>query len=85
VHGVNDVSHTELQTAEPIVPEQSTFDVEMATEKLKRHESPSNDQIPAELVEVGDRTIHSEIHKLVSSFWSKEELLESGKSQLVYL
>jgi hypothetical protein len=37
VHGVNDVIHIDLQTTEPIVPDPSTFDVEMATENLKRH------------------------------------------------
>jgi hypothetical protein len=85
VYGVNDVRHIQLQTAETLVPEPSAFEVEMATEKLKRQVSPSNDEISAELVEARDRTIHSEIHKLVSSFWSKQELSESGKSQSVYL
>ena len=35
VHGVNDVRQTELHTAEPLVPEPSAFDVEMAVGKLK--------------------------------------------------
>jgi len=33
VHEVNDVSHTEIHTAEPLVPEPSAFEVEMAIEK----------------------------------------------------
>jgi len=33
-HGVNDVRHTEIHTAEPLVPETSAFEVEMAIEKL---------------------------------------------------
>jgi hypothetical protein len=37
VHGVNDVWHTELHTAEPLVPEPSAFEVELAIEKLKSH------------------------------------------------
>jgi hypothetical protein len=40
VHGVNDVRQTEVHTAEPLVPEPSAFEVEMAIEKLKRHKSP---------------------------------------------
>jgi hypothetical protein len=37
---------TEIRTAQPIVPELSAFEVEMAIEKLKRHKSPGIDQIP---------------------------------------
>jgi len=32
-HGVNDVSQTEIHTAESLVPEPCTFEVELATEK----------------------------------------------------
>ena len=35
IHGVNDVRHTELHTAEPIMPEPSAFEVELAIEMLK--------------------------------------------------
>jgi hypothetical protein len=38
----------------------------MAIEKLKRHKSPGIDQIPAELIKAGDRTIRSKIHKLIN-------------------
>jgi hypothetical protein len=40
VHGVNDVRQTEIHTAEPLVPEPSDSEVEMAIEELKRHKSP---------------------------------------------
>jgi hypothetical protein len=51
VHGVSDVRQTEIHTAEPLVPEPSAFEVEMAIEKLKkRHKSPGIYQIPAELI-----------------------------------
>ena len=37
VHGVNDVRQTEIHTAEPLVPEPSTFvETELAIEKLKK-------------------------------------------------
>jgi len=35
VHGVNDVRHTEMHTAEPLVPEPSTLETELAIENLK--------------------------------------------------
>jgi len=43
VHGVSDVRQTDIHTAEPLVPQPSTFEVEMAIEKLKRHRSPGID------------------------------------------
>ena len=62
VHGVNDVTQTEIHTAGPLVPELSVYEIEMATEELKRHKSPGNDQMPAELIKAGGRAICSEIH-----------------------
>ena len=50
VHGVNDVRQTEIHTAEPLVPEPSVFEVELAIEKLKSHPSPGIDQIPVEVI-----------------------------------
>ena len=48
VREVNDVTQTEIHTAEPLVPEPSAFEVDLAIEKLKSHKSPGVDQIPAE-------------------------------------
>jgi hypothetical protein len=73
VYGVNDVRQTEIHTAEPLVTEPSDSEVEMAIENLNRHKSPGIDQIPAELIKAGGRTIHSEINKLINSTWNKEE------------
>jgi hypothetical protein len=36
VHGVIDVRHAEIDTAEPLVPELNYFEVEMVFENLKR-------------------------------------------------
>jgi hypothetical protein len=58
---------TEIHTAEPLVPDPSTFDVLIAIEKLKRYKSPCIDQIPAELIQAGGNTLHSEVHKLIKS------------------
>jgi hypothetical protein len=72
VLAVTDVRQTEIHAAEPLVPEPSAFEVEMATEKLKGHKSPGMEQIPAELTKAGGRKIHSEIHKPLNSIWNKE-------------
>ena len=47
---VNDVRLPEIRAAEPLVPELSAFEVEVAIEKLKRHKSPCIDQIPAKVI-----------------------------------
>ena len=70
-------------TAEPLVPEPSDFEVELAIEKLKSHKSPGIDQIPAELIKAGGRTIRCAIHKLIISIWSKEELPEEWKKSII--
>ena len=80
---VNDVRQAEIPTAEPLVPEQSVFEVEMAIEKLKRHKSPSIDQIPTELINAEFITFLSVIHKLTSSVWNKEELPEEWKESII--
>jgi hypothetical protein len=51
VHRVNDVRQTEIHTAEPLVPDPSSSEVEIAIENLKRYKSPGIDQILAELIQ----------------------------------
>ena len=67
VHVFSDIGQSEIHTAEPLVPETSAFDFEMATKKLKRHKSPSTVQIPAELIKAVGRIIRSEIHNFINS------------------
>ena len=76
MHGFNYVRWTELHTAEPLVPESSAFEVELAIEKIKS-------QITAELFEAGCRTIRSEIPKLIISIWNKEKLPEEWKKSII--
>jgi len=61
---------------EPLVPEPSASEVELAIDKLKSHKSLGIDQIPAELIKAGGGTIYLEIHKLIISIWKKEKLPE---------
>jgi hypothetical protein len=65
VHGVSDVRQAEIHTSEPLVPETSALEVELAIEKLKSHESPGIDQIPAEVIKAGGSTIRCAIHILI--------------------
>lgn len=67
------------------MPESSAFDVEVAPDKLDRHKSPDTDQISAELIKEGGRTSRSEIHKLISSTWNKEELPKQCKESISVL
>ena len=85
VHGVNNVRQTELHTAEPLVPEPSAFEVELATEKLKSHKSPGIDQIPAKLIKAWGRRICYEVHKLIIFIWNKEKLPEEWEKSITVL
>ena len=83
VHGVNEIGQAETHTAEPLVPEPSVFEVELAIEKLKNHKSPGIDQIPAEMIKAGDSTIRREIYKLIISIWNKERMPEEWKESII--
>jgi len=63
--------------AEPLVPEPIAFEVKMAIEQLKRHKSPRIDQVPAELIKEGGRTICSEIHFVLHAAVLLEKLTGS--------
>jgi hypothetical protein len=64
-HGVHDVRQMDIHTAEPLVPEPSLVEVEIATGKLKSYKSPGTDNIPTELIKAGSETLYSEIHRLI--------------------
>jgi hypothetical protein len=64
------------------VSEPSAFEFEMAVEKLKSYKSIGIDQIPAELIKAGGRTIRSKIHKLIISIWNKEQLPKEQKESI---
>jgi hypothetical protein len=57
VHRVSDVRQIEMHTAEPLVPDHSIFEVEIAIAKLKRYKLPGSDEIPAELIQAGGEII----------------------------
>jgi hypothetical protein len=53
VQRMGGIRQTEIQTAEPFVPEPSISEVEVAIGKLKRCKLPGADQIPVELIQAG--------------------------------
>jgi len=83
VHGVKEVGQAEIHTAEPLVPEPSAFEVELAIGKLISHKSPCIDEIPAELIKAGGGTMCGEIHKLITSIRKREKLPEEWKESII--
>jgi len=83
VHGVKVVGHSEIHTAEPLVPEPSVSEFELAVRKLKSYKSPGIDQISAELFKAGGRSICLEIHKLITSISKKENLPEKWTDSII--
>ena len=80
VHGVNDITQTEIHTAEPLVPEPSASEVELAIEKLRSHRSPGINQIPPELVNAGVRQFAVRFINLLFLFGIRRNCLRSGRS-----
>jgi hypothetical protein len=70
VHRVSDVRQIEIHTAEPLVPDPSPFDDEIACVKFRRYKMPGSDPIPAEVIQAGGETSWSEIHKLINFIWN---------------
>jgi len=81
--GVNDDRQTEIHTAEPLVHEPSSFEIEVAIERPIRQNTPRIDQIPAQFIEPGGRVIPSEMHELLNSIWNLEDLPEEWKESII--
>jgi hypothetical protein len=67
VHGIHNVRQKDIHAAEPLEPEHSLVEVEIAIGKLKSYKSPGTDQIPAELIKAVGETLCSEIHRFICS------------------
>jgi hypothetical protein len=65
IHGVGGVRKTEMHATEPLVPESSASEDEVAIGNLKSYKFPGVDRIPAELYYAGGEIPRSEIHKLI--------------------
>jgi hypothetical protein len=73
----------DVHAAEPLVPEPSLVEVEIAIGKLKSYKSPGTDQIPAELIEAGCEILCSDINEFICSIWNKEEMPQQWKESIV--
>ena len=81
--GLMMLRQSEIHIAEPLAPEPSASEFELAIEKLKSHISPRIDQIPTELIKAGGGKICYEIPKHIISIWNKEELPEEWKESII--
>jgi hypothetical protein len=80
VYGASAVTHTEMHTAKPFVPEPSASEVEVATGKLKRYKCSGVGQIPVELIQAGaEHCVQRFINLLI---WN-EELPHQWKESIV--
>jgi len=83
IRGVNGVRQTEIHKVEPLMSKPSAFEVEMSLEKLNIHISPGIDQIRAELIKSGAKTIRPQIHELIYSILNKGEMPEKSKESII--
>jgi hypothetical protein len=61
VQRVSEVWQREIHTAKPLVPDLSPFEVEILIAILKSYNSPGRDQIPAELIQAGEKILRFKI------------------------
>ena len=81
VHGVRDVGQAEIHTAEPLVPEPSASEVDLAIDKLKSHKSPGIDQIPAKLIKAGVEQFAWRFINFFLPFGRRRNCMRSGRSR----
>jgi hypothetical protein len=70
-------------TTEPLECEPCTSEFEIAIANLTRHESPSIDKIPAELIQAWDIILRSEINKLINSILNMENFPKPWKESII--
>jgi hypothetical protein len=75
----------EICTAEPLVPELSTFEAQMTAEKLQLHKTPRTDQFPTVFIEGGEESFALISINLFVLFGIMRKCLTSGRSRLLYL
>jgi hypothetical protein len=82
VHSISDVRQVEI-TAEPLVPDPSPFEVEVALQKLRDHKSPDRQHILTEMIQEGGKILLSVIHKVINSVWNEKELPDEWKNPII--
>jgi hypothetical protein len=84
VDNVSDVRQIEVHNADPLVPDPSRLEAEIAIAKLKKYKLSGGDQIPAELIQAGGEILLSAIHKRINSVCNKEELPDQWRESIEY-
>jgi hypothetical protein len=74
VHRVNNIRQIKIRTAEPLVSDPRSFEVQIAIAKLKKFKSQGSYQFMPELIQAGYEKVRSKIYKLINSILNKEEL-----------
>jgi hypothetical protein len=83
VYRISDIRQIGIITAEPLLPDSSCFEAEIAIANLKKYKSPGSDQIPAEPILAGGEILRSKIHKIINSVWNKEKLPGQWKESII--
>jgi hypothetical protein len=81
---VNDIRQIEIHIAETLVPGISHLEVEIAIAKLKKYKSAGSDQIPAELIKAGGKTLLLRSINSLILFGIRKKYWISGRSLLLY-
>jgi hypothetical protein len=84
VHSVSDVRQTEVPAAEPIVPDSSPSEVEIANAKFRKCKLPGSDQIPADVLQAGLKPYYLRSINSLLLFGMRRNCLISGRSLLLY-
>jgi hypothetical protein len=74
----------DIHTAEPLVPEPSLVEVEIAIGKLKSYKSLGTDQIPAELIKAGVKCYVLRYTNLFVLYGIRRNCLRNGRNLLLY-
>jgi hypothetical protein len=79
---VHRVSEADKNTAEPLIPGPNLLEVEIAVANLEKYKPPPSDQIPEELIQIGEILL-SAMHRPINYIWKKEELPDHWKESVV--
>jgi hypothetical protein len=74
----------EMNTAESLLHGPNPFEIEIAIKKLKRYKLPNTDQILAELIQAGSKTIGLGFKSTLISFGIRKNCHSSGRYLLSY-
>lgn len=74
--GVNDIRHTDINTAEQLVPEHNPSEFDIAVE-ISKHIIWQLLKKTAELLQADYETLRSEFRKLINSVWNNKNCFSS--------